>query len=156
MPSVSALPGSGPIYGTGTSDYSKKQNMTKEFKDPNTYSSLWGPSPTIGLKTLGYGYVGDAQLNAYVNSLKPQPDYGYGFNKGGGFSFGPSATNTGAQLQFAKNKAKFYGMIKNNPNMTYNTQAANMKNGGLKNYLGKALYNMMMGNRPQGFGLFKP
>ena len=144
MPSVSALPGSGPIYGTGTSDYSKKQNVTKAFKDPNTYSSMWGTPTSIGLKTLGYGYAGDAQLNAYVNSLKPQPNYSYGSNASGGSFIGPSITNTDAQLQFANNKAKFYAMIKNNPNLTYN-----MKSGGVNNYLGKALYNMMMANKPK-------
>lgn len=151
MPSVSALPGSGPIYGTGTSDYSKTQNMTKAFKDPNNYGLGFvnGKLTPYGQKTLGYGYAGDAQLNAYVNSLKPQKDYVMG-------SYFPSmAGSTDAQLQFANNKAKFYGMIKNNPNMTYNTQAANMKYGGLKSYLGKALYNMMMANRPKGFGLVK-
>ena len=153
MPSVSALPGSGPIYGTGTSDYSKTQNMTKAFKDPtHSIESFYKGLPNFGQKTLGYGYVGDAQLNAYVNSLKPSGS----MNPQGGFGgYLNTEMRNKQQQDFAKNKASFYSMIKNNPNMTYNTQAANMKYGGLKNYLGEALYNMLMANKPKGFGLVK-
>jgi hypothetical protein len=125
MPSVSALPGSGPIYGTGTSDYSKNQNVTKEFK------SYGG--------TLGYGYAGDQELNAYAKSLpKPSPAAN---------AFGlvmPSLAKLQANsLAFAKNKQGFYNLIKNNPNLARQYQ------GGLKGYLGKSMYQMLIGNMPQ-------
>ena len=151
MPSVSALPGSGPIYGTGTSDYSKKQNVTKAFKDPGYYIEGFHKGlPKFGQKTLGYGYAGDAQLNAYVDSLKPSGS----MYPQGGFGYLNNIQDRGnvmyqQQLDFAKNKAQFYSMIKNNPNMTYNTQASNTKS-----YLGKALYKMLMANGIKGFGLF--
>lgn len=125
MPSVSASPGSGPIYGTGTSDYSKNQNVTKEFK---SYSG-----------TLGYGYAGDQELNAYAKGLpKPSPMSTVLARAM------PGLANIQANsLAFAKNKQGFYNLIRNNPNLARQYQ------GGLKGYLGKSMYQMLIGNMPQ-------